>query len=457
VRKFRISFARVALIDLVFNRTLDRHERWLDSNRVSPFSSIRHYQKIVWQAVSRMVARPRILFFTADGPDFEFDGRYSSATLVSEMLVKIFDRAEKLLNEELLLGLTDEELGVSIGFEDVVDELADEKPGYGFLNESGFRKSMQVLKVFMSHPTFRDHFYVREGRRLIFIPGRCKEYLGHIEELKELLYVLIHFLAGMPKRGSEECRIKIFNILERVRNLFRMLKRLALIGNYAKTSALEEADRMTLHFVPSCITQLILRFYALVADIEKRFVNMFCPNRRENWDCYLFCSFGQPWTSDRLTRILRRETEKYMGISYGLSPLRHLLPAIAEHYNLMIPAPVDTVGDHQQAHSRRLAGRIYSRTFGGHPKLTNPIILSTMSFCDGWQRLMGFSSNTPRVMSPDDMYAASLRSPADIRDSELAKVVKEFLSLLMENVHGDPDQVAGIKLSLAALDRRNED
>ena len=422
---------------LLFNKTLERYEYWLHSGKISPFALIRYYQGVVWQSVKHMVSLPRILFFNSQGPDFEFDGKCCSTTGVSQMLVDIYCRAARLLRDELLFGLTDDELRIpSTHYGNIIDELASETPGYCFLNDPAFRKGMEVLKVFMSLPRFRDNFYIRAGSRLIWIPRRCKQYLECVKEFKELVYLLVHILAGMPKRGSEEWRTKVFNTLELVRNVFHMLERLALIGNYAKTSSIEELDRLMLHFIPNCVAQLILQFFALMADIEKRFVNMFYDRRRKDWECFLFSSFGRPWTLVQLSSILKREMKRYLSIPYGLADLCHIIPAIAEHYGIMIPISGDTVGDHQQVHSRRLAGCLYSRTAGVHPKLNSNLVHSTMSFCDHWQRLMGFSCDEPKIMSDNDMHTVSLQFPSDRHDSELARAVKELLSILTGPAEG---------------------
>ena len=39
---------------------------------------------------------------------------------------------------------------------------------------------------------------------VIWLPEAGREMLGYVKEFKELIYVLNHILAGMPKRGSEE-------------------------------------------------------------------------------------------------------------------------------------------------------------------------------------------------------------------------------------------------------------
>jgi hypothetical protein len=371
-----------------------------------------------------MVGIPRLIFKTPEGPEFEFDGKASSATQLSATFCEAYHRAKDILENKLLMGLTDKEIGVSLDFSDVVDKLGDETPGYGFLRDAKIRKGMETMKAFLDHPKTKGHFLINTGTQQRFKPVPCLQYLKHAEDFKELIYLLIHCLAGMPKRGSEERRYKIYNILERIRNLFRMLGRLAIIGNYSKTTALSEYDRATLHFIPECIAKLIIRYFSLVAGVENIFVGRFCPGRKDNYQCYLFSSFGKRWRKDKLTSILRRET------GYGLAQLRHILPGLVEHYQLDAAIRLGQVspGHRQQAHGPDIGGRLYSRTMDTHSKLTNPMIHDTLYLCDRWEGLMGFSTDDPTVMSGRDMYIYA-RGAAYQQESELAKATRSLLSL----------------------------
>jgi hypothetical protein len=384
-----------------------------------------------------MVGIPRLIFKTPEGPEFKFDGKASSATQLSATFCKAYHRANDILKNKLLMGLTDEELGVSLDFSDVVDKLGDETPGYGFLRNSKIRKGMETMKAFLDHPKTKGHFMINTGTQQRFKPVPCLPYLKHAEEFKELIYLLIHCLAGMPKRGSEERRYKIYNILERIRNLFRMLGRLAIIGNYSKTTALSEYDRATLHFIPECIAKLIIRYFSLVAGVENIFVGEFCPGKKDNYQCYLFSSFGKRWRKEKLTTILRRET------GYGLAQLRHILPGLVEHYQLDAAIRLGQVspGHRQQAHGPDVGGRIYSRTMDTHSKLTNPIIHDALYLCDRWEGLMGFSTDDPTVMSGRDMYIYA-QGAAYQQESELAKATRSLLSLFTTSLGGtDNDRV----------------
>src|SRR6202022_1555439 len=105
-------------------RTFARHAEWLRLDTVCPFFSIRFYQRIAWKSVKHMVGVERLLWKSPDGPEFEFDGVPGSALDLSDVARELYNRAEEILNKKLLLGLTDEELGVFLDFDDIIDNLS---------------------------------------------------------------------------------------------------------------------------------------------------------------------------------------------------------------------------------------------------------------------------------------------------------------------------------------------
>jgi hypothetical protein len=411
---------------LTRSRGLIRHDKWLDPSRICPLASIRYYLQITWQSVKHEIGIPRLVFASPTSSAFQFDGVWSSADRLSNTCFNLYHRMKQILQQDLLLGLSEHDFGQSdIGFYSIVDKLTERQPGYGFLLSAKLRKGLSTLQVFMDNPKTKGHFQTRNGSSLIFNARSCRKYLQASEQFKQLMYALIHTLAGMPKRSSEERRFKIFNTTGQLRNLFNMLNRLAIIGNYSKTSALSEFDRASLHFVPECIADLIIRYFSRVADVEKIFVKMFCPNRKENYECYLFSSFGQRWKKDRLSSILKRE----MGFTVG--QLRHIIPGILDQYGLDAPLRTlhDSVVHKQKGHSRGVAGRLYSRTIDLPSKLTNSDIHDALFICERWEGFMGFSGTEPKLMTEESMLAFAM-GPAHEEERELTRAVRELLAKL---------------------------
>lgn len=378
---------------------------------------------------------PRTLFLTEHGSDFEFDGQSCSVTRISAMLVDVWQQATDILQKKLLFGLSDRDLNISLDWDRIVDPLADDRLGQGFLANPDFSHEVDVMLAFMTKAeAFSGHFYSRVGSTIVFHPSKCQEYLDYIRQFKELIYVLLHWLSGMAKRGSEERLFKLCNTAERFRNIFWMLKRLAFVGNYSKTSALTGADRITLHGPPPALSDLILRFGSLIAGLEHFFVGVCHPGRNQMYKSYFYTSNGLLWPENRCTQILQATSKKHLGLSLGLAAIRQLMPAIAEHYELGIKSTAHSVLHFQEGHGAKIGGERYAIVHGTHPGLTSALVRDTFAFLDSWYALLGFSGSAPGKMNEEDMYNATFGKEVYVRESALVKEVKELRRLLLDSV-----------------------
>jgi hypothetical protein len=374
-----------------------------------------------------MMGVPRLLFHSPDKDTFEIDGHKLSASAISRMTCDVFKRAESLLQNDILRGLTDEELGVNLDTSTIQDELVNDKVGYGFLRNSSFNQGMYVMRAFMQHPKLKGSLHYMNGGKPRFKAGASAKLLDKIAVFKELLYVLIHFAAGMPKRGASERRLKAANIPKRLRNLLYTLGRLALVGNHDKTISITEADKATLHFIPPCITRLILRYFACIAFIEYHLVEEFECETTPDFDSYLFSCHGKVWPKNRPNVILAREMKRYFNLPIVMSEIRHILNGIAEHFSVEVNHEVRTSIRHSQAgRSHSLGERLYSRTRNALPMFTNQFVHDTMEFSDIWHTLMGFGSDPPIPMSAEQMYSFSTCSATSEKESELAKAIRDL-------------------------------
>ena len=216
----------------------------------------------------------------------------------------------------------------------------------------------------------------------------------------------MHFLSGMPKRGTEVVKFKIGNLANSMRNFYLMYNYLATVGLYNKTSANTGKDNVTLHFLPHSIAILIWRFYYFVGDLERWVVEKLLPlsDVSANWPLYFFCSYGKRWTSKTLSDILQKQFEKLMGIHINLQQLRHILPAISAHYSIEAPTMFSdfSLPDHQMGRSADIGGRFYSRTTDWHHQLTNKFCHDSLDFCTRVHKLWGFHGD---ILSVEDSYA----------------------------------------------------
>jgi len=323
----------------------------------------------------------------------------------AEVIHQTYREAKELLHKDLLFGLSDEQLGHIIFDRRKADNTSDSTPGYGILASERDGNWVLMKHIMETEDLFNEFFDVR------VIDGKPKlrrerglKFLEKIAHFRRLEYVLIHWLSGMPKRGTEAIRFKIINLPDRMRNFYLMYNRLAVLGLYNKTSANTGRDNVTLHFLPPAVATLIQKFHYFVADLERWIVGeLFPPSQVDkNWPAYLFCSYGKRWTSQTLSDALQKQFSTLMGDPVNLQQFRHILPAITTHFNIGSPTASgsslgSSIQDHQMGRTTDVGGRLYSRTTDGHHQLTNQFCHDSLDFCIRVHRLWGFDGDTPSI------------------------------------------------------------
>jgi len=317
----------------------------------------------------------------------------------AEVIHRTYREAEELLREDLLFGLSDEKLGDIVFDRSKADDTSDNTPGHGILATER-DENWTLMKHIMETDYLFDQFFDEVDGRPKLRRNRALKFLEKIAHFRRLEYVLIHWLSGMPKRGTESNRFKIVNLADRMRNFYFMYNHLAVLGLYNKTSANTGKDNVTLHFLPPAVSTLIQRFNYFVADLERWIVGeLTSPSEVDrDWPAYVFSSFGKRWTSQTLSDALKAQFKKLMGEGVNIQDFRHILPAIATHYNIeSAEAPGLSIQEHQMGHTNDSGRRHYSRTTGGYHQLTNQFCHDSLDFCTRVHKLWGFDGDTPSV------------------------------------------------------------
>ena len=190
---------------LAFSR-FEELQKWLDPSKISAFYSIRRYQKLAWRDSQQLVEPPNIQFHSRNGHDFNFKGIPLCVDNFAVMFHSIFQEMKLLLEHDLLFDCTDEQLGVPQDYPCTRDNPTIDTPGYGFLGGPSDQTGWLLMKYIMETPELREMYTFKHGNRRSLKPEANRKWLRAAERFKELLYILLHCLCGMPTRGSEERR-----------------------------------------------------------------------------------------------------------------------------------------------------------------------------------------------------------------------------------------------------------
>jgi hypothetical protein len=342
-----------------------------------------------------------------DSAHFTYKGISMDVTHFLEVLHDTYKEADDILRKDLLFGLTDEQLGVDCSTI-LVDNLGDSTPGYGVLATER-DTDWKIMKYIMeTQEVYNKFYYEVDGRRHPRKQAQL-DYLTKCTKFRKLLYILIHWLAGMPKRASEEARFRIANTLNRLQSICFLYGHIGVIGRYCKTSARTGHDKATLHFLPTSVATLLRRFYASVANVEAIMVDDVGCQPDTHWQAFLFTDKGKRLKSSHLSKEFQKRFPKYPSITLGVETLCQIIPAIAEEFGVgklsSVPERNPAIAQ-QMAHSNDIHNRLYARVRNGHPDFTTKFCCDTLSFSKALHEFWGFGEAGPNL----DMAKAKISS-----------------------------------------------
>lgn len=375
---------------------------WIQPGKRTPFCGMRRYSHLCYTICRGHISLPRLQFTTHHGPEFTFDGKVLSVTSLTKMYHNVYREMVRILNQDLLFGASDTVLESLKKPEDIVEKPHEQVVGRGVL-VSEMHAAWNPVKFIMSNDQLcKKYFSIDSNGHPVMKHGAWDQYLRQVEKFKEHFYFLFHQIPGMPRQGSEEIRAKIVDTSFCGRNIMYLFNRLAVIGDYNKTSRNTGSDKLTLHFLARPLEMVLRRYQASVASISAWAIDQLLPPEKvdPHHHCYLLSSMGYRWTSERLTQILQQLTAEHLPghMSLNMSSLRHILPGIAEHYRIsdvLAPSRTDDVLHAQLGHNPETGDRMYARSHQSHPRLTSSMAHRTMLFCNLWQELFGFHGDFP--------------------------------------------------------------
>ncbi|KAF9472812.1 hypothetical protein BDN70DRAFT_937909 [Pholiota conissans] len=376
----------------VFNKL----KKWLNPTGHNAFASIRTYHRLAYHDALNYVAPPDIRFSSRFGTKFDYKDQRMDVEDFAASIHKTYDEAAKLLSDDLLFGLSDDQLGGKIFSQSVADDTSNSTPGYGILGAER-DENWTLMRHMMDLDDLRNGFFDNINDKLKLCRWEATQYLDKVGHFKRLIFFLLHCLAG-TMRGTEYIRLKIANVTNRMRNFYSMYDHLAMLGLYNKTSANTGRDNVTLHFLPPALSILIQKFFFFVADVERWIVCEISPEITTDWAIYFFTSHGKRWTSQMLSDALSDQFERTMNRHINLQRFRHIMPAIVAHFGIgMSQVSGVSIPDHQLGHSQDTGDRIYSRTSDCFHHLTHRFCHDSLEFSQQVHQLWGFDSEVPSL------------------------------------------------------------
>jgi superfamily II DNA helicase RecQ len=165
----------------------------------------------------------------------------------------------------------------------------------------------------------------REGQKLRSSDGKwktkqVKRYLRQVDRFLELLMVCVHVTSGQPGRGSEITTMRHRNGLLQDRNIFVMDGQVMTVVRYHKSQSQWDKPKVVPRFLPPRLGQIMVMYLAYLQPFQEYLTVEVLGG---GFNDYVWADEQGPWGTDRLTRALKRETGKRLGIELHTLGYRH--------------------------------------------------------------------------------------------------------------------------------------
>lgn len=238
-----------------------------------------------------------------------------------DMVLDTVTQAEHYLWEELMWCGRKERFEVPL--EDIEDDVTFVKRGYSFTSNSAnnLDKGLDwMLKQMLSNS---------KGRKLrqdtTWQLQKVKQYLKTAEKFRELLLFLVHITGGQPARGPEITSLRFKNGFLQDRNIFVMSGQMSTVTRYNKSQSQWDEAKVIPRFLPWKVGQLLVMYIAYIQPFMEM---LLVEATGSGWTDYIWADNKGPWETDRMTKVISRETSRQLGIRLTTHTYRHAAAAI---------------------------------------------------------------------------------------------------------------------------------
>lgn len=299
--------------------------------------------------------------WSADRRTFYLHGRPIVISRFQQMARGVVDDAEELLWRELMWEEGGPKERFAVALEDIVDDVTFTKLGVSFVSQKGNGLSEGLR--WMLERMARSGSGRKMIRRLAAAGNeeegggeggedggdgdggaagrsgqavgtswrvrRVRTYLRRVDRFLELLLLAAHITGGQPARGTEITGLRHRNGLLQDRNVFVMDGQVVLVTRYHKSQSQWDKPKVVPRFLPWRVGQLMALYLAYVQPLAEL---LRVQALRGSWSDYIWADESGPWETERLTRVMSRESELRLGNRLTTQDYRHAAVGIGREF-----------------------------------------------------------------------------------------------------------------------------
>lgn len=303
---------------------------WFTEGKESTFNSIQSAQHLATALTMSTPGLPSTVFLS--DTVMMFRGSRIDFNDVRKMFAAQGEELVKQWEQHVSLGLYDT-LTIPQP-ETVADDFTNKSNGYSYLSDprNPYRhERTTLLRAVLADPYLRKRF----TNGVDAVTGRpmwntinARMYLKRVRDFDALLLMRCEMASGAPIRGTELASMRFQNTTTRSRNHYRLGNFPMLVGSYSKGSA-TTGDKGVGHGIDALGGNLLEKGLTFV----RPFCNMLaaeCFSGQEFqrvyelYNNYLFVDYDRPFTTDRISDMMKALTATHLKVPLPISKWRHV-------------------------------------------------------------------------------------------------------------------------------------
>jgi hypothetical protein len=298
------------------NRFLEMRKQYLADGSYSPMSemiSLLAYGKYIGlnagNSGNANWSEDKKIFYLHGRPIVVERFRIMAQELVAEAEEKLWqlcwvDRAEDRL---------------SIDLASIQDDVTFTRRGMSFVDTTG-NHLLRRLKWILTRARSGEagiQLQTRDGR---WRSKKVRQYLLQVDRFLETLLCCVHMTSGQPGRGSEITTIRHRNGLLQDRNIFIVDGAVMTVVRYHKSQSQWDKPKIVPRFLPPRLGQVMAVYLTYLQPFREYLTVQVLGGSLND---YVWSNEQGAWGTDQLTKVLKRETGKRLGVELHTLGYRH--------------------------------------------------------------------------------------------------------------------------------------
>lgn len=255
--------------------------------------------------------------WSLDRTEMSYKGRPIDVARFGCMVRGVVEEAEGKLWKDLMWATQEEQFEVPL--DKLQDDVTWTKRGVSFVDNA--KNGLQDKREWMIKRALADVRGKKLRKQGEWSRLEVRKYLRKVDRFMELLLFCVHVTGGQPARGTEITSIRFRNGFQQDRNVFAIQGHMVVVTRYHKSQSQFDKPKVIPRFLPWRVGQLLAIYLAYVQPFQQYLTVKVKGSGRSD---HIWANEYGPWGTDRLTKVINRESSKRLGTRLTTLDYRHV-------------------------------------------------------------------------------------------------------------------------------------